>query len=74
MQPAKLVCITLMFLASASGAQTPVTKIIEKNEVYYITTQIEYPVTGLYQYENIKEPIIQLNADGTGLFPTARHV
>lgn len=39
-----------------------------KNETYYLTKEIGYPITGEYLFESKKDPIVQLNPDGTGLF------
>ena len=39
-----------------------------KNETYYLTIEIGYPITGQYLFEGKKDPIVQLNPDGTGLF------
>jgi len=65
-------CITLilavLLCTTASFAQSDVTKIVEKDEVYYISKSIGLPITGEYKYEGKGEPIVQLNADGTGLF------
>ena len=65
--------ITLLFSAlilcvTQSFAQGKITKIVVHDQNYYITTTIDYPITGTYQYENISEPIVVLNADGTGIF------
>ena len=45
-----------------------VTKIDLKGESYYLTKDIGYNIVGEYLYESKKEPIVQLNQDGTGLF------
>lgn len=39
-----------------------------KNETYYLTKEIGYPITGQYLFDSKKDPIVQLNPDGTGLF------
>ncbi|TDE28741.1 hypothetical protein E0I61_10115 [Flavobacterium ranwuense] len=39
-----------------------------KNEAYFLTKEIGYPITGDYLFESKKDPIVQLNSDGTGLF------
>lgn len=64
--------ITLQFLAlllfvTNSYAQE-VEKITAKDGSHYITTTINYPITGTYLSEGGTEPIIQLNPDGTGIF------
>ncbi|MDD5151895.1 MAG: hypothetical protein PHC28_15685 [Flavobacterium sp.] len=63
-----LLFITLIFSATNSIAQIKITKITSKNQDYSITTTIDYPITGSYQFENISEPIVILNPDGTGIF------
>jgi len=64
----KTLYIALIVLSLQSNAQIKVTKILARNQVHYITTRIDYPIAGTYQYENISEPIVILNADGTGVF------
>jgi hypothetical protein len=63
-----LLTIFLLFFSSQTNAQIKVIKISAKNQTHYITTKIEYPIIGLYQYENSSEPIVMLNADGSGVF------
>lgn len=43
-------------------------KISADNGIHYITTRIDYPITGTYLIVGQEEPIVQLNADGTGIF------
>jgi len=64
----KTLCITMFLLGLQSNAQIKVTEISARNQAHYITTKIDYPIAGTYQYENISEPIVVLNADGTGVF------
>lgn len=61
-------CFSILLFSIQSFAQIKVTKFSEKKQVHYITTKIEYPILGTYQYDNISEPIVILNADGTGIF------
>jgi len=63
-----LLFITLIFSVTHSNAQIKVTKITAKNQDHYITTTIKYPVAGTYQFDNISEPVVILNPDGTGIF------
>lgn len=63
-----LLIIMLSLFVTGSFAQSAVTKVTVKDEVYYITTKMEYPITGRYKYENKGAPIVELNADGTGIF------
>ena len=39
-----------------------------KNETYFLTKEIGYAIAGDYLFESKGEPIVKLNADGTGLF------
>ncbi|WP_395050269.1 hypothetical protein [Flavobacterium sp.] len=63
-----LVYAALILCVTQSFAQIKVTKITAHNQDYYITTTIDYPIAGTYLFENISEPIVVLNADGTGIF------
>ena len=60
--------IAIAMVMTQAYAQTGVTKVTEKGEDYFITTKANTNFIGLYKYEGKKEPIVQLNADGTGLF------
>jgi len=64
----KILFIVLILFGTQSFSQNKFTKITAKNKNYNITTNIEYPIAGTYQYENISEPIVILNLDGTGIF------
>jgi len=68
MKSVTILIAMIILCVSQSFAQTKVTKITAQNEDHYITTKIDYPITGTYQYENISEPIVILNLDGTGIF------
>lgn len=68
MKIVKLLFALLILCVTQSFAQAKITKIEAKNQDHYITTKIDYPIAGTYQYENISEPIIVLNLDGTGIF------
>jgi hypothetical protein len=68
MKIAKLICTAIILCVTQSFAQAKITKITAQNQDYYITTTIDFPITGTYQYGNISEPIVVLNADGTGIF------
>lgn len=58
----------LSFVITTAYAQSPITKITYKEEVYYITTQVEYPVIGEYKYESKGDPTVELNEGGKGRF------
>jgi hypothetical protein len=68
----KIFLVALTLITTCVSAQTKindkVNKVIIKNETYYLTKEIGYNIIGEYLYESKKEPIIQLNQDGTGLF------
>jgi hypothetical protein len=68
MKISNLLSIALFLFSIHSNAQIKVSKITANNQDHYITTKIDYPILGLYQFENISEPIVILNADGTGVF------
>jgi hypothetical protein len=51
-----------------SFSEIKVIKITAKNQDHYISTKIKYSIAGTHQYENISEPIVTLNTDGTGVF------
>jgi len=68
MKTTSLLFVTLFLCVTFSYAQIKVTKITNKNEDHFITTTIGYPVTGTYLYAGKTEPVIQLNAAGTGIF------
>ena len=63
-----LLFIALSLFITGAFAQTAVTKLTVKGEVYYLTKKTGYNITGLYKYESKGEPIVKLNEDGTGLF------
>jgi hypothetical protein len=60
------IVISILFI-SPTFAQK-VEKIIAENGVHYITTAIDYPITGTYLLNGEAEPLAQLNPDGTGIF------
>jgi hypothetical protein len=68
MKKITLLLFTLLFCTTHSHAQNEVTTITSKNQNHYISTSIDYPIAGIYLYESKTEPVVQLNADGTGIF------
>ena len=62
MKYAKVLCLWLLGLAACSHAQT---KIEAQDGIHYITTDIDYPITGIYLFKGT-EPVVELNANGTG--------
>lgn len=68
MKPLKVFLFALFFVAAQAHSQIKVDKITYKIHEHFITTTIGYPVPGVFLYEGKGEPIIQLNANGTGIF------
>ncbi|MBF7090770.1 hypothetical protein IUY40_04340 [Flavobacterium sp. ALJ2] len=56
------ICLTNVY------SQIKTKKITAKNQERFITTTISYPVSGIYLYDEKKEPMIQLNTNGTGIY------
>ncbi|MFV5701938.1 hypothetical protein ACM55F_08695 [Flavobacterium sp. XS2P12] len=67
MKSLNLLFFTLFLSVTHSYAQN-VEKIITKDGIHYITTNIDYPITGTYLFEGLTEPLVQLAPDGTGIF------
>ena len=63
----KLLPIALLLFVMNSFAQNSVTEITTKKGIRYITTTIDYPITGTYLFQGV-EPIVELNANGTGIY------
>lgn len=61
----KLLPIVVLLFTMNSFAQ--VTEIPTREGIRYITTSINYPITGTYMFKDA-EPIVQLNAGGTGIY------
>jgi hypothetical protein len=68
MKDLKLLFIALILLTANSYAQNKIDQITAKDGIHYITTTVDYPITGAYLYEGLTEPLVQLNPDGTGIF------
>jgi hypothetical protein len=51
-----------------SGACPRGRTVTVENESYCLVREVGYPIVGRYEYEGNGEPIVVLNADGTGLF------
>lgn len=65
----KKLLFSLLFLVVTSAyTQIKVNQIEVNDKTHFITTITGYPLYGVYLFENKKEPIIQLNANGTGIF------
>jgi hypothetical protein len=63
----KFLSVSLFLLVMNSFAQNSVTEINTKDGVHYITTSINYPITGTYLFKEA-EPIVELNVGGTGIY------
>jgi hypothetical protein len=61
-----LIISSLLFTANIYAQK--IEKITAKDGAHYITTSIDYPITGTYLLSGETEPIVQLNQDGTGIF------
>lgn len=68
MKDLKLLFMAFILLTTNSYAQNKIDEITAKDGIHYITTTIDYPITGTYLFEGLTEPIVQLNPDGTGIF------
>lgn len=60
--------LALFLFSTYSFSQVVVNEIKATDGSHYITTTINYPVSGTYYFEETKEPIVQLNPDGSGVF------
>ena len=60
------VIATIGLLASATAQE--VEKFTINENTYYGSKAIPEEITGLYKYEKVKEPIVEINKDGTGYF------
>lgn len=67
MKVKKIVLGIFLFVICSSFAQNSMTEISTKNGLTYVTTDISYPVTGVYQYKGT-EPVVELNINGSGFY------
>ncbi len=65
MKLVKVLPIIVLFFAINSWAQNSVTEIKTKSGVKYITTSVDFPITGTYLFKGA-EPTVELNGSGTG--------
>lgn len=61
-----LTIIVLLFIVKCFG-QNSFTEIKTKDGVRFITTNINYPITGIYLFNGV-EPIVELNDNGTSFY------
>lgn len=71
MKSLKLFLLTLFIVTSQLHAQAKVESIIYKFHPHYMTTDIGQTVAGTYLIEGKKQPVIEINADGTGIIQLA---
>lgn len=62
----KLLSFALLLLTFNGFAQN-ITKIEAQDGIHYLTTIINYPVTGTYYFQGA-EPIVELQAGGSGFY------
>ena len=67
MKAKQLILSVLLVFTLKCFAQS--TKIETNDGIHYITTHIDYPITGTYFF-NGKEPIVELNSGGNGFYQT----
>jgi len=67
MKQKKALLILFVLLATNSFAQNSVNAIQTKAGTRYITTTVDFPITGIYTFQGA-EPIVELNANGTGIY------
>jgi hypothetical protein len=64
MKSVKFLIAILLFVGKSFSQST---KIETRNGIHYITTNIDYPITGTYQFQG-NEPIVELNDGGSGIY------
>ncbi|NRT16706.1 hypothetical protein HNP99_003078 [Flavobacterium sp. 28A] len=68
MKSLNLYLILTILFATNTYAQKKAISITVNDKEHFIKTDIKYPITGTYLFEGTKEPIVQLNPNGTGIF------
>lgn len=63
----KIATALLFFLSMTAIAQNVLSEIQTDRGIRYITTAMDYQITGTYSYKG-GEPIVVLNNDGTGIY------
>jgi hypothetical protein len=61
--PKVLSVLILLFVANGYAQ----TKIEAQDGIHYITTNIDYPITGTYLFKGA-EPVVELNSNGSGFY------
>ncbi len=62
----KLLILLLLFSISSKAQVTEI--YANDGSLHYISTAIDYPISGIYLYEGLTEPIVELNSNGTGIY------
>ncbi len=68
MKPSAFLALILFSAASLTSAAADVETIELMGDRYAVSKTLPEEIVGLYRYEGKGEPIVQINADGTGLF------
>jgi hypothetical protein len=63
----KVFLFVVLLFTSLGFAQNSASEITTKDGVRYITTSIDYPITGTYTFKGA-EPVVELNGGGTGFY------
>jgi hypothetical protein len=63
----KTTSVFALLLFVLNSAAQDITKIEAHDGVHYITTVIDYPITGTYYFQGA-EPTVELNAGGNGFY------
>jgi len=68
MKPFSLLALILLATASHTSAAADVETIELMGDSYAVSKTLPEEILGLYKYEGKGDPIVQINADSTGLF------
>ena len=68
MKPFSLLALILFVTASHTSAAADVETIELMGDSYTVSKTLPEEILGLYKYEGKGDPIVQINADSTGLF------
>lgn len=68
MKPSSLLTLILFSAAITSAIAADVEHIELMGDRYAVSTALPEEILGIYRYEGKGAPIVQINADGTGLF------
>jgi len=68
MKVKKILFVILFFCVINCFAQSSINKIESKNGIHFITTSVDFPISGTYLFEGTSEPLVELNANGSGFY------